>query len=244
MNKRILVMASGRGSDFQAIVDHEKLGILKNVEIAALICNHNDSPVIEKAKNTDIERIIIEGVTGKKFASPQERDRSRREFDNKCLEKIVDLGIDLVVLAGFDQILSNDLVNSFMFKILNIHPAYNMKLFGGKNMVGTKVHELVLSMHSEYSGCTVHFVTNDIDLGPVILKKRLNIHSGETPESLEKGILALEHLAYPEAIQLVSDGRVRLGESGKQCFVDRYSDNWDIDWDNRQKKYIEKIEKE
>ncbi len=238
MVKKILVLASGRGTDFQAIVDHQRLDILRNVKIAGLICNHKDSPVIEKAQGAGIESVVIEGVTGKKFSGNEERDLSRREFDNKCLAKINEFGVDLVVLAGFDQILGNDLVESCKFKILNIHPAYNMELFGGKNMVGRKVHELVLKSHSEYSGCTVHFVTNDIDLGPVVLKKKLDIRDGETPESLETRILNLEHLAYPEAIQLVTDDRVQIDSSGKRCFVDRYSGNWDIEWNSRQKRYI------
>lgn len=244
MVKKIIVMASGRGTDFQAIVDHQKLDILRNVKIAGMVCNHRDSPVIGKAQSAGIESIVVEGITGRKFSNSKEREISRREFDNKCLAKINEIGIDLVVLAGFDQILGSDFVDSCKFKILNIHPAYNTEMFGGKNMVGRKVHELVLKNHSEYSGCTVHFVTNDIDLGPVVLKKRLDIGNGETPESLEKRILYLEHLAYPEGIQLVTDDRVQIDATGKRCFVDRYSGNWDIEWNARQKRYIDNIQKE
>jgi len=82
-------------------------------------------------------------------------------------------------------------------------------------------------------------VTNDIYLGPVILKKKTNVDPRDTPESLEKRILELEHIAYPEAIQLVLDDRVRLDASGKSCYVDRYSRNWDVEWDSRQRKYVE-----
>ena len=109
-------------------------------------------------------------------------------------------------------------------------------------MVGRRVHEEVLKSGATYSGCTVHFVTNDLDLGPVMLKKRTEIGPRETPESLERKILNLEHLAYPEAIQLVLDERVRLDTSGKACFVDRFSKNWDVEWDQRQRKYLEMIE--
>lgn len=237
-------MASGRGSDFQAIVDHRQLGILRDVEIVALLCNHSNAPVVERAQRAGIESIVFEGVIGREFPSSDEKERFRKEFDNKCLKKLAELRIDLVVLAGFDQILSSNFVDALKFKILNIHPAYDMRLFGGKNMVGRKVHELVLKARSDYSGCTVHFVTNDIDLGPVILKKRLSVRPEETPESLEKRILVLEHQAYPEAIQLVSEDRVQVDSSGRRCYVDRFSSNWDVDWDSRQKKYIEKTEKE
>lgn len=235
-------MASGRGTDFQAIVDHQKMGILRNIEIVALVCNHENSGVIEKAQDAGIQTVIFPGVTGRKLSGVETKERLRREFDDKCVKKIEELGIDIVVLAGFDQILSNYFVDSFKFRILNIHPAYDMKLFGGKNMVGRKVHELVLMTHSEYSGCTVHFVTNDIDMGPVILKRRLDVRDGDTSTSLEKRVLALEHLAYPEAIQLVADDRVRVDELARRCFVDRYSSNWDIDWNSRQKKYVEMTE--
>ncbi len=111
-------------------------------------------------------------------------------------------------------------------------------------MVGRKVHQLVLSSGVRYSGCTVHFVTNEIDLGPPVLKKTTEIHAGDTPESLEKRILALEHLAYPEAIQLVADGRVTFDAAGKRCFVDRYSDGWDVEWEERQRKYVNSLAEE
>lgn len=240
METKLVVLASGRGSDFQAIADHKRLGILTNVTIVGLVCNHEGSQVIKRAQNLGVETFLIKGIAGEKFTSPNEKEKARINFDRSCIEIVRKLDADLVVLAGFDQIVSKDFVEACKFKILNIHPAYDLKRFGGRNMVGKKVHELVLKSEVQYSGCTIHFVTSDIDGGPVILKKRVDLSELETPESLEKKILHIEHIAYPEAIQLVADGRVQVDESGKRCYVDRFSDGWDIEWNHRQQSYIAK----
>jgi phosphoribosylglycinamide formyltransferase-1 len=231
-------LASGRGTDFQAIADHVSLGILKNVTIVGLLCNHEGAQVIERAQSFGIPWKVIQGVSGRKFATLQDKEVARNSFDKNCVDVLRNIGADLIALAGFDQILSKTVVDSFELKILNIHPAYDMKRFGGPNMVGRKVHEQVLKSGVEYSGCTIHFVTNDIDGGPILLKKRVEVSPKESSESLELKILRQEHLTYPEAIQLIADGRVKLLENGKRCFVDRYSDGWDIEWDSRQKKYL------
>ncbi len=218
------------------------MGIFRDVEIAGLICNHEGAPVINRAQRVGVPTFVIKGVTGTKFPNESAKEEARIAFDKSCINLVRERRADLVVLAGFDQIVSKTFVEACRFKILNIHPAYDLKRFGGKNMVGRKVHELVLSSGVGYSGCTIHYVTNDIDGGPVLLKKRVDVSKTDTPESLERKILQLEHLAYPEAIQLVADGRVRVDESGKRCFVDRFSDGWDIDWDSRQQRYIASVQ--
>ncbi len=162
--KKLLVLASGRGSDFQSIVDHEKLGVLQNAKIHGLVCNHEGAKVIERARSSNVEVFQIEGVSGRKFTSHEEREGARVRFDMECLRVVNTLGIDVVVLAGFDQIVSRNFVEACKFRILNIHPAYDLRQFGGKNMVGLKVHEAVIKSGSTFSGCTVHFVTSDVDL--------------------------------------------------------------------------------
>ncbi|MDG7002240.1 MAG: phosphoribosylglycinamide formyltransferase [Nitrososphaerota archaeon] len=241
---KIVILASGRGTDFQAISDHVKLGILRNVSIAGLITNHECALVMKRASETGVPQVFVQGVSGLHFSDVQSKEAARKEFDNRCVIEIKKLGADIVVLAGFDQIVSPTFVDAFRFKILNIHPAYDLSRFGGKNMVGIKVHEQVLKAGVSYSGCTIHFVTNDLDGGPVLLKKSVHVDQCETPASLEAKILQLEHLAYPEAIQLVADGRVKIDESGRRCYIDQFSDGWDIEWDMRQMKYIEKLSKE
>jgi len=242
MEKSVLVLASGRGTDFQAIVDHARLGIFSGVKIGALVCNHQSAPVIERAREAGIKATMVQGTSGRDFQDAAEKELARSHFDQEVFRIAKEIGASLIVLAGFDQILGRTLVDSFTFKILNIHPAYDLTRFGGKGMVGLRVHEAVLKSGARFSGCTVHFVTNDVDLGPVILKKKTMIEPRDTPEILEKRILELEHLAYPEAIQLVLDDRVRVDSSGKACYVDRYSRNWDVEWDSRQRKYVELLE--
>ncbi|HZW56056.1 MAG TPA: phosphoribosylglycinamide formyltransferase [Nitrososphaerales archaeon] len=239
-NKKILVLASGRGTDFQAIVEHEKLGVFSGVHIEALVCNHYGALVTEKARKEGIRVYEFEGVAGKKFASAAEREDARATFDRECVRVAKENSVDYIALAGFDQIVSSGFVEEFPFKILNIHPAYDLQRFGGKNMVGLKVHEHVIKSGASYSGCTVHFVTNELDLGPAILKKKISVRKDDTPESLERRILALEHLAYPEAIQLLADDRVILSETptGTRCFIDAFSGGWDVDWSSRQSRYL------
>ena len=241
METAVVVLASGRGTDFQAIVDHEKMGVFKDVKITGLICNHQDAPVLKRASATGVEPYILTGVTGSKFASQAEREKARMEFDDRCVEIARKLDADLIALAGFDQILSRNFVSAFPFQIMNIHPAYDLKRFGGKNMVGRKVHELVLKSGVKYSGCAIHYVTNDVDGGPIILKKKVEISGSETPESLEEKVLLMEHLAFPEAIQLFADGRVSVDDSGRRCYIDRYSEGWDVEWEQRQKRYIDAL---
>jgi len=176
---------------------------------------------------------------GKRISSREERSKARLAFDNQCLSIVKTYNIDYIILAGFDQILSKTFVDSCPFRILNIHPAYDLKTYGGKNMVGSKVHASVLASGAKYSGCTVHLVTNNVDQGPAILKKKVPVRQGDTVETLEKRILTQEHLIYPKAVQLLVDGRVIVSNTGTQCFVDQFSDNWDINWWERQYAYVE-----
>ncbi|MHB8700995.1 MAG: phosphoribosylglycinamide formyltransferase [Nitrososphaerales archaeon] len=242
--KKVLVLASGRGTDFQAIIDHERLGIFEGIKVEGVVCNHFGATVLDRGKSSAVKTFLIEGVAGRKFAGSEERESARHQFDQQCLAIIRQLEIDIVVLAGFNQILTKGFVVQRPPLILNIHPAYDTERFGGKNMVGSKVHEMVLESGVKFSGCTVHLVTAEVDLGAPIVKKKVSISSNESVQSLESKVLALEHLAYPEALQLVADGRVIISDDGTKSFVDRLSGNWDSNWFSRQNKYLETHEQE
>jgi phosphoribosylglycinamide formyltransferase 1 len=240
--KNILFLASGRGSNFQSFVDHLRLHVLKNIEIRGLICNHSGALVIQRAKAANIASFEMEGIAGKKFESSDKRDLARLAFDNECISISKSLNSDYLVLAGFDQILTKAFIDNFPYRILNIHPAYDLKRFGGRMMIGSKVHEMVLAQKAKYSGCSVHLVTPAVDQGPVIIKKRVEVLPSDDPTSLESRILEQEHLAYPEALQLLVDGRVIISDSlGARCFVDRHSDDWDVEWSTRQQSYIDYV---
>lgn len=235
MTKNLLFLASGRGSNFQSFLDHVKLGVLTGVSFSALICNQRRAPVLERANSAGIETLEIDGVAGKKFGSQSERNEARSRFDEKVGETMESKSIDYTVLAGFDQILGKDLVERHPYKFVNIHPAYNLQRFGGKNMVGIRVHELSLSSGAEYSGCTVHFVVPEVDQGPAILRQRVPILPNDTPKTLEERILIQEHLVYPKAIQLLVDDRVHV-QGSEDCVVD-IDDAWLSSWTKRQRVY-------
>ncbi len=237
--KNVLFLASGRGSNFQAFVDHLRLGVLKEVSIKALICNRPGAPVVQRAREAEVPVFEIEGIAGKKFEPKEKRELARLAFDNECISISKLYEIDYVILAGFDQVLTKSFVDNFPFRILNIHPAYDLQLFGGSNMVGSKVHESVIASGARYSGCSVHLVTSAVDQGPIISKKRVSVLHGDTADSLAARILEQEHLVYPEAVQLLVDGRVIVSDSGARCYVDRYSGRWDLEWEERQQSYID-----
>ena len=164
------ILASGRGSDFQAILDHVKMGILQNVEIKLLVSNVENAFVIERAKNQRVDAEFIQGSTGMKFESNGDREKFREDFDSNVIEVFNKKGVDLVVCAGFNQIVSNVLVKEFTNRILNIHPAYDVKRFGGYGMVGIKVHKAVIKEREKISGCTVHYIDYTVDRGPILLQ--------------------------------------------------------------------------
>lgn len=236
--KNVLFLASRRGSNFQSFVDHVRLGVLTDVAIRGVICNHKGASVLDRARSADIQAYEIDGVAGKSFDSALKKDEARLAFDNECMSIAETLGIDFVILAGFDQILTKSFTDRFPFRILNIHPAYDVKRFGGKNMVGERVHQAVINGKASYSGCTIHIVTSDVDRGPILLKKRVDVLPNDSADDLAARVLEHEHLAYPEALQLLVDNRVIISDSGRRCYVDRYSDDWDLNWLDRQQEYI------
>ncbi|MFQ5998678.1 MAG: phosphoribosylglycinamide formyltransferase, partial [Candidatus Bathyarchaeia archaeon] len=226
---RIGVLASGKGSDFQAIVDHVKLDVLQNLSVELLICNVRDAPVCDKAQSLGVPTETIDGVTGKRnFANPHEKDRIRQEFDKQAEDSLKDHGVELVALAGFNQVLGKEFVERYDGKLMNVHPAYDLSRFGGWGMLGRKVHEAVLKEKEPFSGCTVHYVTSGVDAGPAILRKHVRVKIGDNSETLADRVLVWEHRLYPKAIQLHVDGRLIM-QQGK-VYADLFSDLWNLNW--------------
>ena len=110
-------------------------------------------------------------------------------------------------------------------------------------MVGYKVHEAAIALRMGYSGCSIPLVTQAVDQGPVILKKRVDVLPDDTARNLENRILEQEHLSYPEVLKLIVDGKVLLRDSGNEYYVDLCSNNWDIEWSKRQQAYVEYVRK-
>lgn len=233
--KHVAVFASGRGSNFRAIADHAKLGVLENVQVSLLVTNDAKAPAVHIAEEHSIPHIVIQGLFGRKFASKDERDKARNEFDERALEVLKQNRIDLVALAGFMQILGPTIVNHFKSRIMNIHPAKDLVRFGGPGMFGERVHEAVLRAGEKESGCTVHYVDESVDGGPIVLQSTVPVELGDTAVSLAQRILVQEHRTYSKAIQLHADERIAVHDG--KASVD-WSGDWDERWNHRQEAFI------
>ncbi len=187
------VLASGRGSNFQSIIDAIENKAIR-AEIAVLICDNPSAFAIERAKKHGIEHMVIRP---KEFAS-------RDEFYKKISGELEKRGVGLVVLAGFMRIVGKPLIDAFPAKIMNIHPAL-LPVFPGLHGQRQAVEYGV-----KISGCTVHFVDEGMDTGPIIIQAAVPVCHDDTEDTLSARILKLEHKIYPEAIRLFSEGRIEL----------------------------------
>ena len=188
-------MASGRGSNFQAIIDAGIRGETPNVELVHLIVNKKNAYAIERAKKHEIDFDIIESST-----------MSREIFDQKVIDLFREKNIEVVVLAGFMRILSPKFIEAYRNKILNIHPSL-LPAFPGAH-----AHRDTINYGAKISGCTAHLVDDGIDSGPIIMQESVMLKKGETEESLSAKILVHEHKILPKALQLLcSDKLIIVG---------------------------------
>ena len=183
--KRLSIFVSGNGTNLQRIAEY--FADNKDVEIANVVCNNPNAYSIERAKNLGIPLRMI----------------TREEFKSEAfIKELHDLGIDLIVLAGFLWKLPENLVKAFPKKIVNIHPALLPK-YGGKGFYGEHVHEAVVAAKEAQSGITVHYVNELYDSGEIILQARVSLDENETPDSLAAKIHQLEQAYFPIAIEQV-----------------------------------------
>jgi phosphoribosylglycinamide formyltransferase-1 len=193
-NRRLGILLSGRGSNFEAIADRIAAGKL-NAEIAVVISNVQSAPGLESARARGLDAVFIPS-----------KNRSREEFDHECVELLRKRDVSLVILAGFMRILSKVLLDAFPCGILNIHPALL------PSFPGTDAQRNALEYGVKFSGCTVHFVNDALDGGPIILQASVPVRNDDTVESLAARILKEEHRTYSEAIELVLSGKCELQE--------------------------------
>jgi len=191
----VAVLASGRGSNFQSIIDASNRGEIPNANIKLLIVNKKNAYAIERAKKHNIPHYLVES-----------KNKERTEFDFEILKILHVNKIDIIVLAGFMRILSTDFVNKYKNKIINIHPSL-LPLFPGSH-----AHRDTIRAGVTESGCTVHFVDDGVDTGPVIIQKTVTIDKNETEETLANKILPLEHLIFPKALDLLTSQKLRINE--------------------------------
>ena len=197
---RIGVMVSGGGTNLQAIIDAVTQGKVTNTEIAAVISNNKNAYALERAKKAGIEAVCI---------SPKNFD-SREEFNEKLIEKIDSLKLDLIVLAGCLVVLPEKLIEKYPNKIINIHPSL-IPSFCGTGYYGLKVHEKALERGVKVTGATCHFVDAGTDTGPIIFQQPVEVMEDDTPETLQRRVMEqAEWVILPKAIHAIANGRVTV----------------------------------
>ncbi|WP_298837892.1 phosphoribosylglycinamide formyltransferase [Clostridium sp.] len=192
---KIAVLVSGSGSNLQAIIDNIESGNL-NCSIEAVISDKKDAYGIDRAKAKNIKTFILD------------RKQYGKNISAEIL-KILDGKVDLIVLAGFLSILQGELLSVFKGKIINIHPSLIPSFCGG-GMYGLKVHEKAIEYGVKVSGCTVHFVDEGTDSGPIIIQDVVPVFSEDTAKELQLRVLEQEHKALPEAINYIIKRRIRI----------------------------------
>ena len=189
---RLVVLISGNGSNLHAIIDNIANQNLP-AQIVAVISNKADAYGLERAKKAGIEQHVL---SHKGFSDRQQYDLA--------LKNLIDgYQPDLIILAGFMRILSNEFVEHYLHKMMNIHPSLLPKY------KGLNTHQRVIDAGDKEHGCSVHFVTPELDDGPVILQAKVKIEDNDTAETLAERVHQQEHLIYPEAIRLFAENKIK-----------------------------------
>lgn len=188
---RLAVLISGSGTDLQSIIDHRNQ---INGEIALVISNRKNAYGLQRAQDAGIKNLVIKN-------------------QDELLNTLKEEKIDFIVLAGYLAILGKELIDTYQNKIINIHPSL-IPSFCGPGMYGLHVHEAVLERGVKVSGATVHFVSEEVDGGPIIWQEAVSIADLETPEDIQKRVLEVEHKILPEVVQWICDGKVVI-EKGR-----------------------------
>ena len=197
---RIAVLLSGRGSNFMAIHDAILAGKI-NAEIVLVFSNKKDARGLQIAKERGLEIL---------FLNPKDLP-SREEYDKKIVEELRKRNVDLVCLAGYMRILTPYFVNQYRNRIMNIHPALL------PSFPGLHAQKQALDYGVKFSGATVHFVTEEVDAGPIIIQAVVPVFQYDTEETLSARILEQEHKIYPEAIKLFFDGKLEV--RGRKVYI-------------------------
>lgn len=194
---RVAVLASGRGSNLQAIIDAIEAGQVE-AQIVCVISNKRDVGALERARKHGIKDLFVDP---KPFAG---RPDSRETYDRALLEVMQQHEVDLVLLAGYMKIVTGVLVNAYANRMMNIHPSLL------PSFPGLDVQKKTIDWGCKLAGCSVHFVTEGVDEGPIIIQAAVPILDDDTPETLAARILVQEHKVYPRAVQLFAEGRLRV----------------------------------
>ena len=201
---RVAVLASGRGSNLQAIIDAIEAGQVQ-AQIVAVISNKKDAVALDRARKHGLPELFVDP---KPFAGQPD---SREAYDRVLLEVLQQQHVELVLLAGYMKIVTAVLVNVFANRMMNIHPSLL------PSFPGLEVQRKAIDWGCKLAGCTVHFVTEGVDEGPIIVQAAVPVLDSDTPEALAARILEQEHKIYPQAVQLFAEGRLKV--NGRQVQI-------------------------
>ncbi len=195
---RVAVMASGGGTNLQAIIDAVDSGRITNTELVAVISNNKNAYALERAKKAGIRDIVV---------SPKDYE-SREAFNQALIETVDALKVDLIVLAGYLVVIPPEMIDRYENRIINIHPSL-IPSFCGTGFYGLKVHEAALQRGVKVVGATVHFVDKGTDTGPIILQKAVAVEDGDTPKVLQQRVMEqAEWILLPQAIDDIANDRI------------------------------------
>ena len=200
MTFKLGILASGNGTDLDAIYEEMAMGKMPDVEIVAVLSDREDSPVLGKARSRGLRAVWVD---------PRDEAgelKLREEYDQELVNQMG--SVDLVCLVGYMRILSSVFIRAYSPRhILNVHPSLLPK-YGGNGWYGMKVHEAVIANGDTESGMTIHFVDFGVDSGPMVLQEKVPVTSEDTPETLRDKVQAVEQKAYPEAIRRIVSERL------------------------------------
>lgn len=193
----VLVSGHGRGSNMAALIDACQRGEIAG-EVVLVIGTRLEAPALQRAAEKGVPTCVL---------SPRGLDDD--QYAQRLLQRLNEARVDLICLAGYMRLLPAPVVRAYAGRVMNIHPAL-LPLFGGKGMYGEHVHRAVLESGMKVSGCTVHFVDEHYDTGPIIVQRCVPVEEDDTWESLAARVLEQEHQAYVQAVKLFAEGRLRI----------------------------------
>lgn len=187
------ILISGRGSNMQAIIDAVQSGRISGSEVAVVISDKPDAPGLQKARERGVETAVIERA-----------GRTRAEHDAEIISELKKRGVELICLAGYMRLLSPDFIGAFPNQIINIHPSLL------PSFRGLDAQRQAFDHGVKVTGCTVHFVDEELDNGAIIAQRAVEVRDGDTAETLSARILEQEHELYVEAVAMIAAGKIRI----------------------------------
>ena len=185
---RLGVLGSTNGTDLQVILESVKAKKI-NAIVNVVISNKKNAYILKRGQNHGLPSIFI-----------NHNDKKRESFDSELTSTLEKYNVELILLIGFMRILSSNFCKRWRHKIINVHPSLLPKYSGGKDM---NIHEQVIKNGDKESGCTIHFVTEELDNGPILIQKKCKVNTNETPETLKVKVQRLEGIAFIEAINQI-----------------------------------------